>query len=71
MYYWVSADSRHEVQSDILKVDRQPPSTVASSGDKCDRQRGGEGRRSVIDTGATARGQSNASKNRAIDSPAL
>lgn len=54
-----------------LRVDRQPPSTVASTRDKCDEQRGRERSRPVIDTGATARGQSHASKNGAIDSHAL
>lgn len=47
------------------------PSAVVDAGDKCDGQRGEEPSRHVIDTRATARGQSHASKNAAIDSAAL
>lgn len=47
------------------------PSVVAGAGDKCEGQRGEEPSRHVIDTRATARGQSHASKNVAIDSAAL
>lgn len=46
-------------------------SAVAGAGDKCDGQQGEEPSHHVIDTRATARGQSHASKNVAIDSAAL
>lgn len=70
MYYSVSWQLAWSVDWH-LRVDGQPPSAVSIARDKCDEQWGRERSRPVIDTGATARGQSHASKNGAIDSPAL
>lgn len=68
MYYSVSWQLAWSVDWH-LRVDGQPPSAVSIARDKCDEQWGRERSRPVIDTGATARGQSHASKNHRFSCP--
>lgn len=71
MHCSVSADSRHEVQTDIWEwIDSLRPRSRARETNVTSSEAENEAG-PVIDTGATTRGQSHASKNGAIDSPAL